>query len=252
VRPVALIPVYDNAATVGAVVRGCLEALPDVVAIDDGSTDESGEAARAAGAELIRIPVNGGKGAAIRRGLDEAHAAGFTHALVIDADGQHPPREIPRLLAAAREDEARIWIGVRRMPADDTPAASRRGRSISNFWTTLDGWRRCRDAQSGFRVYPVEAVRALRCEEPRFAFEMEVLVRAAWAGVRLGHVEVDVRYPPPEERVTHFDMRRDNLRFTWVSFRLFWGMVARSPVLLWRRLTGRRVGQAVTPPLRRT
>jgi len=235
VRPIVLIPVYNNAATVGGVVRGCLAVIPDVVAIADGSTDGSDEAARAAGAKVERIAINSGKGAAIRRGLEVAHGAGYTHAVVIDADGQHPPEEIRRLLAVAAEDEARIWIGVRRMRVDGTPAASRRGRAISNFWATLNGWQRCRDVQSGLRVYPVEAVRALRCDEPRFAFEMEVLVRASWAGMRLGHIEVDVHYPPPEERVTHFDMRRDNLRFTWLSFKLFWGMVARIPLLIWRR-----------------
>jgi glycosyltransferase involved in cell wall biosynthesis len=238
VRAVVLIPVYNNAATVGDVVRRCLAIAPDVIAVADGSTDGSDEAARAAGAEVVRIPVNGGKGAAIRRGLDAAYDAGFTHAAVIDADGQHPPEELRRLLAEAAGDEARIWIGVRRMPADATPAASRRGRAISNFWATLNGWRRCRDVQCGLRVYPVEAVRALRCREPRFAFEMEVLVRAAWAGVRLGHLDVDVRYPSAEERVTHFDMRRDNLRFTWLSFAMFWGMVIRIPLLLARRLSG--------------
>ena len=238
-RPIVLIPVYNNVATVGDVVRGCLAVIPDVVAIADGSTDGSDEAARAAGAKVERIPVNTGKGAAIRRGLEVACGAGYTHAVVIDADGQHPPPEIRRLLAAAAGDEARIWIGVRRMPPRGTPAASRRGRSISNFWATLNGWQRCYDVQSGLRVYPVEAVRALRCREPRFAFEMEVLVRASWAGVRLGHLDVDVRYPAASERVTHFDMRRDNLRFTWLSFRMFWGMVARIPLLIWRRIKGR-------------
>ena len=238
-RAVVLIPVYNNAATVGDVVRGCLDVTKDVIAVSDGSTDGSDEAARAAGAEVVRLPVNAGKGAAIRRGLEAAHEAGYTHAAAIDADGQHPPQELRRLLAAAADDEERIWIGVRRMPPRGTPAASRRGRAISNFWATLNGWRRCYDVQSGLRVYPVETVRGLRCREPRFAFEMEVLVRAAWAGVRLGHLDVDVRYPPPEERVTHFDMWRDNLRFTWLSFAMFWGMVVRSPLLLWRKLAGR-------------
>jgi glycosyltransferase involved in cell wall biosynthesis len=238
VRPVVLIPVYDNAATIGDVVRGCLGVAQDVIAVSDGSTDGSDEAARAAGAIVVRIPVNAGKGAAILKGLETAHEAGYTHAAVIDADGQHPPGELARLLAAAAGNEARIWIGVRRMPPRGTPAASRRGRAISNFWATLNGWQRCRDVQSGLRVYPVDAVRALGCREPRFAFEMEVLVRASWAGVRLGHLDVDVRYPAPGERVTHFDMRRDNLRFSWLSFAMFWGMVIRVPLLVWRRLSG--------------
>ena len=236
-RPVALIPVFDNAATVGGVVRGCREALGDVIAVSDGATDGSGDVAEAAGARVIRLATNGGKGAAILRGMEAARDAGFTHAVVLDADGQHPPREIPRLLEAAAGDPRRIWVGVRRMDGNGAPEVSRRGRAISNFWASLNGWQRCRDVQSGFRVYPVDAVLALRCRERRFAFEMEVLIRASWAGVRLGHVDVDVLYPEKSARVSHFRKGRDNLRFTWLSFLTFFGMLARVPLLLARKLT---------------
>jgi glycosyltransferase involved in cell wall biosynthesis len=238
-RLCALIPVYNNADTVGDVVlrcRGILE--PDVLVISDGSTDGSDEAARMAGAEVIVIEENRGKGNAIRVGLEEAARRGYTNAAVLDADGQHLPEEIPRLMDGVMADREKIWVGVRRMPRGGTPASSLRGRSISNFWTTLNGWQRCEDTQSGFRIYPVEETLALGCREDRFTFEMEVLVRAAWKGLKVGHVEIDVKYPRAgEERVTHFDPRRDNLAFSLLSFKLFWGMVGRSPLLLWRKLS---------------
>jgi glycosyltransferase involved in cell wall biosynthesis len=239
-RTTALIPVFDNAATVGGVVRACRDAIGDVIVVSDGSTDGSADVAEAAGARVVRLAPNGGKGGAILRGMEEARSLGFTHVIVLDADGQHPPREIPRLLAAAAEAPERIWIGVRRMDGNGAPRVSRRGRAISNFWASLNGWQRCRDVQSGFRVYPIGAVLALRCRERRFAFEMEVLVRASWAGLRLGHLDVDVLYPDEASRVSHFRKGRDNLRFTWLSFATFFGMLARAPLLLARRLTAPR------------
>ena len=234
----ALIPVYNNVATIGAVVRRCRDMMePDVLVISDGSDDGSERAAREAGAEVIALPENQGKGAALRHGMQEAADRGYSHVAVVDADGQHLPEEIPRLLESAWDHPESIVVGVRRMDNGDAPASSRRGRSISNFWATLNGWQRCLDTQSGFRVYPVEQILGLGCSEPGFAFEMEVLVRAAWSGLGIEHVDVDVVYPTSaDDRVTHFDMRADNLRFTWLSFKLFWGMMARSPLLLWRKL----------------
>ncbi len=233
-RICAVIPVYNNAATIGDVVARARSVLePDVLVVADGPTDGSDERAREAGAPVYAHPRNLGKGRAILTGLEAARDLGFTHAVVLDADGQHLPENIPQLVEAALAFPDRIIVGARRMDEASAPAASRRGRAISNFWTALDGWQRCLDAQSGFRLYPVERTLALGCKEPGFAFEMEVLIRAGWAGMRLRHVEVDVRYDWPG-RVSHFDMRADNLRFTWLSFRMFWGMVLRLPLLLWR------------------
>ena len=236
-KPVALIPVYDNAGTIGDVVERCRGVMePDVMVVADGSRDGSDELAREAGAEVVRHEENQGKGRAIVTGLSAARDKGYTHAVVVDADGQHLPEEIPRLLDAAWEAPERIWIGVRQMDGNGVPPSSRRGRSISNFWATLNGWQRCRDTQCGFRVYPVEETLDLGCKETGFAFEMEVLVRAAWKGLKVGHVPVEVLYQEGDDRVTHFDMKRDNLAFSWLSFKMFWGMLVRSPLLLWRKI----------------
>jgi glycosyltransferase involved in cell wall biosynthesis len=234
----ALIPVFNNAATIGAVVRRCRAVMePDVLVVSDGSGDGSERIAEEAGAAVVALPANQGKGVALRCGMEEAATRGYSHVAVVDADGQHLPEEIPSLLAEAWDHPDCIVVGVRRLENGFVPDASRRGRAISNFWATVNGWQRCLDTQSGFRVYPIAQTLELGCGEPGFAFEMEVLVRASWSGLGIRHVDVDVVYPSREEdRVTHFDMRHDNLRFTWLSFKLFWGMMARSPLLLWRKL----------------
>jgi glycosyltransferase involved in cell wall biosynthesis len=238
----ALIPVYNNKDTIAEVVKRCRAVIePDVLAVSDGSTDGSDKEAARAGAKVFRLKKNQGKGAAVVFGLKRAQDLGYTHAIILDADGQHLPEEIPRLLNAVWEYPERLWVCVRKMIPSAVPAASRRGRSISNFWTTVNGWQRCKDAQSGFRCYPIKKILALPCKEKGFAFEMEVLVRASWADMRIGHVEVDVIYPRKgEKRITHFDPKRDNIRAARLSFLMFWGMLARLPCLFYKKIIKRR------------
>lgn len=247
-RVCALIPVYNNVKTIEDVVKRCRTVIePDLFVISDGSTDGSDQVARAAGANVIAVPFNQGKGRAIVRGLMEVKKKHYTHAIVLDADGQHLPEEIPRLMDAVWNAPDHLWVCVRRMSSAEAPAASLRGRSISNFWTTLNGWQRCLDAQSGFRCYPVEKTLALGCREAGFAFEMEVLVRASWAGIRISHLDVDVLYPRYADRVTHFNPVRDNFRASWLSFKMFWSMLARSPVIAYKRITRPPVQHAADP-----
>ncbi|MDJ0763068.1 MAG: glycosyltransferase family 2 protein [Myxococcota bacterium] len=235
----ALVPVYNNAGTITDVISRCRAAIePDILVVSDGSTDQSDDRARATGVEVIALRENRGKGAAIRVGLEAARERGYSHAIVLDADGQHLPEEIPKFYELSLSFPDRIGVGVRRMTNKDVPKASRRGRSISNFWTSLASWQRCKDAQCGFRVYPIEETLALGCKEPGFQFEMEILVKAAWSGMRIAHTDIDVIYPPKEVRVSHFDPRRDNLKFTWLSMKLFFGMLFRLPQMIYRKIRG--------------
>jgi glycosyltransferase involved in cell wall biosynthesis len=230
-----IIPVYNNTRTIADMVQRCRAVKgSDLLVIADGSTDNSDIKAKTAGAKVIKLPTNMGKGWAIRHGLEQARSSGHTHAIVLDADGQHFPEDIPKFIAATRKAPNRIWVGIRNMDRIEVPKSSLRGRAISNFWATLNGWQRCRDTQCGYRSYPIDKTLALPCRENGFQFEMEVLVRASWKGLRLGHINIDVHYPQKALRVSHFDKKRDNLKFTWLSFKMFLGMLLRIPMLVGR------------------
>ena len=219
-RVAALIPAYQAAATVGQVVRETCGVVPDVVVVDDGSSDPTGEVARAAGATLLRQEPNAGKGAALARGFAHLQAAGFTHAVTLDADGQHYPDEIPRLLAALPGDGHAIVVGVRRKEGQEIAAVARFGNWVADGLMTLIAGQVLPDTQSGFRVYPLGATLALAATGSRYDFETEILLRAARRGIPLVGVPVRVYYPPIAERVSHFDPWTDTLRIIGTVLRV--------------------------------
>lgn len=204
---VALVPVYNHASRIGAVIRELRAAGAPVWVVDDGSSDGSGAVARAAGATVLTHAVNRGKGCALRSGFAVCAAAGYARVLTVDADGQHPPAAWARLLAAAPQVTG-IVIGRRDMTV--APSASCFGRRFSNYWC----WIACGvdpgDSQSGLRIYPLSLVERLGARGRRYHFEVQILVRAVWAGLSLHCVDVPVRYGP--ERITHFRAVGDNIR----------------------------------------
>jgi uncharacterized protein (DUF2062 family) len=240
-RACVLVPVYDNGGTVGAVVKGARALGLDVLVVDDGSRDGSGERAREEGATVVRHDANRGKGAALKTGFREALARGYTHAAAIDADGQHFPDDLPRLIEVARANPTALVIGAREFAGQtNVQTKSSFGRAFSNFWVWAETGVDVSDSQCGLRVYPVALVSQLPLRRDRFDFEVEVIVRAAWAGLPVLSEPIKVYYPPPEERISHFDLWRDNVRISLLNTRL----VARR-LLPWphRRLIPRpRVG----------
>ena len=237
-RAVALVPTLDNVGTIAEVVRGVQAQGLDVVVIDDGCTDGTPEAARAAGAEVLSHPHNLGKGAALLTGFRHAAEAGYSHAVTIDGDGQHLPDDLPDLLTAMREAPEAIIVGTRPRDAENVPRSSKVGRAISDFMLWASSARELRgerpDSQCGYRIYPLAHVLALGFAARRYDFEQEVLVRAAWHGVPLLARPIRVWYPPADQRVSHFHKWRDNGRIVWIYTRLmlrrlFW------PVLRPRR-----------------
>jgi glycosyltransferase involved in cell wall biosynthesis len=211
-RAAAVIPAYQAAATIDDVVRGTRALLPDVLVVDDGSTDATGALASAAGATVLRQEPNAGKGAALVRGFHHWEARGFTHAVTLDADGQHYPDEIPVLLRAAAADPHALVVGVRRKEGQEISTASRFGNWVADTLMEQLAGQALPDTQSGFRVYPLLATLALPTVGRRYDFETEVLFRAARRGIPLVGVPVRVFYPPVAERVSHFDPWRDTLR----------------------------------------
>ncbi len=187
--------------------------------------------------KLIRCPVNRGKGIAVLTGFRAAHAAGCTHALQIDADGQHDFAAVPRMAALARENPAAIITGVPLFD-ESAPASRRIGRKFTTLWVRINTLStRIEDAMCGFRVYPLDSILTLARHASfgsRMEFDPEILVRAVWAGIPLVSMPTQVVYPA--DGVSHFKMWRDNVRISWMHTRLFFGMLWRLPMLLARNI----------------
>ncbi|WP_092224122.1 DUF2062 domain-containing protein [Desulforhopalus singaporensis] len=234
-----VIPLYNHAETVRKVIKQALETGYPVLVVDDGSTD--GGMKKLDGVDIHRLQhkENLGKGAALKDALAFAKEQGFEAIVTIDADGQHDPR-LARCLVeeAGRGPWPAIVIGARRMEQETVPCSSLFGRSFSNFWVRLECGLDLPDTQSGMRLYPVREMVMTNLKRNRYDFEIEALVKAAWAGVDVRSVDVPVHYPPPEERVSHFHKLIDNLRLTLLHS----GLVLRRLLPIpHHRLTGNRL-----------
>jgi uncharacterized protein (DUF2062 family) len=202
-RIAVVIPVYNQPERLREVVCRCLEAGPRVLVVDDGSEREVAPGLADLPVEVLRHAANRGKGAALRTAARHLQGQGVTHMITLDADGQHYPEDVPRFFES-----------------DTVPAGSRFGRSFGNFWVWLQTGTRVRDVQSGFRAYPLAVLERLPCWSRRYAFEVEVVVRTLWGGIKVHEVDVRVHYAPPEQRVSHFHKLRDNARLTLLNTHL--------------------------------
>lgn len=229
-RVCAVIPTYDNPHTLAAVVDGVRGLVDTVIVVDDGSAGPGRavvDALASTGVVVVTRARNGGKGAAVKDGLREATARGFTHALQVDADGQHDLADAPALLAAARARPAALVLGAPRFDAT-APRGRLIGRKITQWWTNLEtGGAVIEDPMCGFRVYPLPAAATVRVPADRMDFDIEIAVRMAWAGVPIVNLPVKVRYlSAGEGGVSHFRMVRDNLRISWMHSRLVMTRIA--------------------------
>ena len=242
-----LIPSYNPGAKVYETVRTARQHWTPVWVVVDGSTDGSAEGLQAMAAEdsdlrVLVLAHNQGKGAAVLHGLDQAAAAGFTHVLTMDSDGQHPPDRIPAFMAESAKQPASMILGVPVFDAD-APSLRVQGRRVSNGWANLETlWAGIGDSLFGFRVYPIEPLREVMRYQPwmrHFDFDPEAVVRLCWRGVRPINLAAPVRYYRADEGgVSHFRYLRDNLLLSWMHTRLFIGFILRLPILLVRRARG--------------
>jgi glycosyltransferase involved in cell wall biosynthesis len=239
--PVVVIPVYNHGPSALRMVQAVRGQGWPCIVVDDGSSADCAarldDAARDPGVRLLRWARNRGKGAAVVAGLREAVARGHSHALQIDADGQHDAGDIPRFFELARERPDAVICGTPLYDAS-VPKGRLYGRYVTHVWVwintlSLD----VRDSMCGFRLYPLAPTVALlerASVGERMEFDTEVMVRLHWQGVPVINQPTRVTYP--QAGVSHFRVWRDNGRISWMHARLFAGMLARLPWLLGRRL----------------
>jgi glycosyltransferase involved in cell wall biosynthesis len=239
-----LIPSYNTGGKVLETVRDARACWNPVWVVVDGSTDGTAEPLRAmaaddAGLGVFVLPHNQGKGAAVLHGLREAAAQGYTHALTMDADGQHPAGRIREFMSASQRTPRALILGK---PVFDASAPRVRvvGRRVSNGWASLETlWAGIGDSLYGFRVYPIQPLLAVMESQRwmrRFDFDVEAVVRLVWRGLTPVNLPAPVRYFHPEEGgVSHFNYVRDNLLLSWMHARLFVEFLLRLPWLVWRR-----------------
>jgi len=240
-----LIPSYNPGPGVFATVRAARAKWSPVWVVVDGSTDGTPEqlqalAASDDGLKVIVLPENSGKGAAVLEGITQATAVGYTHALTMDSDGQHPADLIPAFMAASQAEPQKMVLG-KPVFGPEAPALRVNGRKVSNGWANLETlWMGIGDSLYGFRVYPIAPLMKIMRRNRfmrRFDFDPEAVVRLCWAGVRPVNLDAPVRYlSAAEGGVSHFKYLRDNALLTWMHTRLFIGFVLRLPLLLARYL----------------
>jgi glycosyltransferase involved in cell wall biosynthesis len=240
--PCAIIPVYDHERTVARVLGAVLAADLPCFLVDDGSKPACARelerlAGELPGTRLVRLSANRGKGRAMIAGFEAAASQGFTHALQIDADGQHSLADIARFVEHARAHPNALVCG---RPVFDAsmPLVRRYGRYLTHVLVWLETLSfEIPDSLCGFRVYPLEAVTRLIAREhigARMDFDVEILVRLCWRGVPLTWLETPVTYPL--DGISHFRLVRDNARMVALQARLLAGMLVRLPALVARKL----------------
>lgn len=238
----AIVPVYEHGRSVGRVIDALRRNNLCCFIVDDGSGEECAAildtmAADDPGIHVLRHAANRGKGAAVQSGLRAAVRRGYTHALQIDADGQHALADIPRFLTESRASPESVVCGLP-VFGTDLPRSRRYGRRLTNFWVCINTWsHEIPDSMCGFRVYPLAVAVPLLERSPlgsRMDFDIAILVRLHWLGVEMRWLPTSVSYPAGG--VSHFRMSLDNALIARAHALLFAGMLARAPILLARKL----------------
>ncbi len=212
-----IIPTYNNSKTLKQVIDGVLNfsAGKDVIVINDGSTDDTTEILTQYNERIVLLhnKTNSGKGYSLRNGFEEAISRGFKNAITIDSDGQHYPEDIAIIIEYALKYPKALLMGSRNMNQESVPGKSSFGNKFSNFWFWVETGQKLPDTQTGFRLYPLEALKKIKLYTSKFETEIEVIVKLAWQDVKIVPVNIRVLYDM-NERVSHFRPFRD---FTRIS-----------------------------------
>lgn len=234
-----VIPTYNNVGTIGDVVMRAKAQCDDVIVVNDGSSDGTDAVLSAVdGVTVVDIPHNSGKGNALKQGFLKARTLGFSYAITLDGDGQHYPEDIRLLLEANIKNPTALIVGQRKGLAQvERSAGSKFANAFSNFWFCIQTLNPLSDTQTGYRMYPLHKLYGLRFLTSRYEAELELLVFAAWHGVRLVATEVNVYYPPREQRVSHFRPLQDFTRISILNTVLcFLAVVYGYPLMCFKTL----------------
>jgi glycosyltransferase involved in cell wall biosynthesis len=214
-RVCVIIPTYNNAATLAQVIEDVAQYNRHIIIVNDGSTDNTANIVKQFPAvDFISYAQNVGKGWALRKAFRYAVEKGYQYAITIDSDGQHFAKDLPAFIAKLEAEPNAIIIGARNMGQASVPGGSSFGNKFSNFWFKVETGISSPDTQSGYRLYPLEPLKKMRFITRKYEFEIEVLVRAAWKGVKIISVPVSVYYAPAAERVSHFRPYKDFFRIS--------------------------------------
>jgi glycosyltransferase involved in cell wall biosynthesis len=241
-KPCVVIPVFNHPHKIAGVVTRLLDYHLPVLLIDDGSEAGCAQlldqlAAQNSQVMLLRQPQNAGKGAAVCKGFALAQSQGFTHALQVDADGQHDLDDVPKFLACAQQHPRAVISGWRSY--DAMPRSRRSGRKLTDFWVCVNTLSRSiKDSMCGYRLYPLAPTMQLLARKKigaRMDFDTDILVRLYWQGLAVENIATHILYQ--DDMPSHFDIIKDNVRISWMHTRLFFGMLPRIPVLLHRHFS---------------
>lgn len=214
-----IIPTYNNAGTIKNTIESVLAYTSNIIVVNDGSTDQT--ASLIADFEAITVisyQPNAGKGMALRKGFEKALELAFEYAITIDSDGQHFATDLPLFIEKLKNEGPALIMGARNMDsADNVPGKSSFGNKFSSFWYKIETGIALPDTQTGYRLYPLLPMSNMKFYTHKYEFEIEVIVRLAWAGVKVVSVPITVYYPPKEKRISHFRPFKDFMRISIVN-----------------------------------
>lgn len=240
-----IIPTYNNASTLSGVIASVLEYSDHIIVVNDGSTDDTQAIVQTYPfIQLISYPENKGKGWALRKAFSYAVEQDYRFAISIDSDGQHFAKDLPAFIDKLKTVQDAIIMGSRNMDQASIPGKSSFGHRFSNFWFKVETGISCPDTQSGYRLYPLLLLKDIHFITHKFEFEIEVLVRAAWKGVKVESIPVGVYYAPKEERISHFRPFKDFTRISILNtFLVIIAFLYIKPRDFFRRLSKKKLDQ---------
>ncbi len=206
IRLCVIVPTYNNAGTIAKVVSDVSDHCSDIIVVNDGCTDATAKILQTlpVKTEVVAYDGNRGKGHALVAGFRRARQLGYTHAITIDADGQHFAEDIPLFVKALDDCENGIIVGCRNLNEENMPRQNTFANRFSNFWFRIQTGINLPDTQSGYRLYALDCLSGLQLITSRYEAELELMVFAAWNGTPIVSIPVRVYYPPAGERVSHF------------------------------------------------